>query len=131
MLPLAYLGSDPAQAYVADGIGNAITTQLARVQGLRVASRAAAAALQQRIAAGTATDTAVASMIEGVVEQEGTTLRIAVRLVDARDGFTVWSDQFEGDRKMLFQMQDRIASSVAAAMADRFGLPLSGPRAPG
>jgi serine/threonine-protein kinase len=122
VLPLVYIGTDSSRRYVADGIADAITGSLARLPGLRVASRTASASLQRRIALGQRVDSAVATLLEGVVQHEGKRLRVATRLVSARDGFTLWADAFEGDDGDLFALQDEIAEASADALRQYFAL---------
>ena len=80
VLPFVYLGSDTTQAYAANAIADAITNALALERGLRVSSRSAAEVLQRRIASGDTTRIPVRTLVEGVVEVEGTRVRLTVRL---------------------------------------------------
>jgi serine/threonine-protein kinase len=134
VLPLVYVGSDSSYAYVTEGVANAITGQLAKVRGLRVASRGAASALQQRLARGDSVGPVVSTLLEGMVEHEGDRLRVAARLVSAGDGFMLWSDMYERDASEIFALEDEIARSVAEALRQHFGLdsivPPSAPPAP-
>jgi serine/threonine-protein kinase len=103
-----------------------LTTALARARGLRVASRSAAAAAQSE---GLPVDSlakrlGVSFLLEGTVQREGERLRVAVRLVNAADGFTVWSDLFEESTADLLDVQARIAMAIAAAIrSDIAGAP--------
>jgi eukaryotic-like serine/threonine-protein kinase len=132
VLPLVYVGADSSYAYVTEGVANAITGELAKVRGLRVASRGTASALQQRLARGDSVGAPISTLLEGMVEHEGDRLRVAARLVSATDGFMVWSDMYERDADDVFALEDEIAKSVAEALRQHFGLdslPATGPPA--
>jgi predicted Zn-dependent protease len=85
---------------------------------LRVASRSAAAAAQA--AGGTVADVGarlgVPYLLEGTVQREGDRLRVAVRLLTARDGFSAWSEVYERPADDLLVVQADIAAQIAAAV---------------
>lgn len=123
VLPFVYLGSDSTQAFLARAIADAVTDGLARVPGLRVSSRSAAEALQQRLVSGDTARLAVRTLVEGVVEEERGVVRLSVRLVNAADGFTLYADRVEGRRSSLFALEDAVASAMRERLSTHFGLP--------
>jgi eukaryotic-like serine/threonine-protein kinase len=122
VLPFVYLSADSTQAYAAQAIADAITDALAREPGLRVSSRSAAEALQRRLAAGDTSRMPVRTLVEGVVEVQDARVRLTVRLVDARDGFTLFADRMEGPRDDLFAMEDDVARAMQERLRAHFGL---------
>ncbi len=122
VMPFVYLGPDSTQRFLAQAIADAVTDGLARVAGLRVASRSSAEVLQRRLVAGDTARFPVRTVVEGVVEQEGTTVRLTVRLVNAADGFTLFADRIEGERANLFALEDEIATAMRERLASHFGL---------
>ena len=122
VLPLVYIGGDSAFAYLADGLTNEITSALADVRGLRVASRSVANTLQRRIADGQSPESAVSTMLEGTVQREGDRLRVTARLVNSDDGFTVWADVYERVTGDIFELQAGVTASIVAALREHFGL---------
>ncbi|WP_411281078.1 protein kinase domain-containing protein [Gemmatimonas sp.] len=122
VLPFVYLSADSTQAFAAQAIADAITDALSREKGLRVTSRSAAAALQQRIAAGDTTQLPVRTLVEGVVETEGDKYRLTVRLVNAADGFTLYADRLEGVKGNLFAMEDEVAGAMRELLRAHFSL---------
>jgi TolB-like protein len=126
VLPFVYIGEDTTQSYLAASAGNAVAGALTRVRGLRVSSRTAATALQQRLALGDTSAVPVRALIEGVVEREGSRVRLSVRLVDPRDGFMLWADRFEGDASNRFAMEDQVAAAMEARLREHFGLAAAG-----
>lgn len=123
VLPFAYLSGDSTQAFAAQAIADAISDGLAREPGLRVISRTAATALQGRLALGDTAALPVRTLVEGVVEVEGETIRLTVRLVNARDGFTLFADRMEGTRGKLFAMEDDVATTMRELLRAHFQLP--------
>ena len=65
----------------------------------------------------------VRTFVEGVVEQERGLVRLSVRLIDARDGFTLFADRVEGSRANLFALEDEIATAMRDRLMAHFGLP--------
>ncbi|MES2523515.1 MAG: serine/threonine-protein kinase [Gemmatimonadota bacterium] len=130
VLPFVYLGDDSTKAFIANAATDALTGALSGVRGLRVGSRATAIALQQRLAMGDTSGLPVLTLVEGVVEQEGPRLRLSVRLVDARDGFTVASEMIEGEVGGLFAIEDAIASVMRTRLREHFQLPADSTPAP-
>jgi TolB-like protein len=122
VLPFAYLSADTSQAFAAQAITEAITNALTLERGLRVQSRAASEALQRRLAAGDTSRVPVRTLVEGVVEVQGERVRLTVRLVDARDGFTLFADRLEGTRDDLFSMEDDVANAMRELLRAHFQL---------
>jgi eukaryotic-like serine/threonine-protein kinase len=118
VLPLVSVSPDSSDAYLALGMADEITSALSRVAGVRVASRSAAAAAQAQ--GGGVADVArrlgVSFLLEGTVQRRGDRLRVAVRLVNASDGFTAWSEVYERGTDDLFAVQADIAAAIAAAV---------------
>jgi serine/threonine-protein kinase len=118
VLPLVSISADSTDNYIAMGMTDEITSALARVRGLRVASRSAAAAAQEG-APGveeTAKRLGVSFLLEGTVQRDGKRLRVTARLVNGADGFTVWSDVFDRTTSDLLTVESAIASAIASAV---------------
>jgi serine/threonine-protein kinase len=114
---------DSADVRLAETMTEEITSALARIPGIRVASRTAAASVL-RTAVGPeeiAKALRVGTVVEGTVQREGGRVRVTARLVNAADGFMLWADVYEGSTRNLFVMQDSVARAIGAALADKFG----------
>jgi serine/threonine-protein kinase len=122
VLPFAYLSADSSQRFTAAAITEAITSALSLEQGLRVSSGAASEALQRRLAEGDTSRTPVRTLVEGVVEVQQNRVRLTVRLVDARTGFTLFADRLEGSRTDLFAMEDTVADAMRELLRAHFEL---------
>jgi TolB-like protein/DNA-binding SARP family transcriptional activator/Tfp pilus assembly protein PilF len=118
VLPFADLSPQRDQAYFSEGIAEELSTRLARIPGLKVAARTSAFAFK-----GTDTDVmaigralSVDALLEGSVRQAEGRVRIAVRLVNAQDGYQIWADSWERGGRDVLAMQDDIASGVVRAL---------------
>ena len=113
------------QEYFCHGITEEIISTLTRVPGLRVISRTSAFAFQgkdlevteigRRLRVGTA--------LEGSVRKAGDRVRVTAQLVDAEDGYQLWSKRFDRELSDVFAIQDEIAATIV----ERAPIGLAGP----
>jgi TolB-like protein/DNA-binding SARP family transcriptional activator/Flp pilus assembly protein TadD len=132
VLPFVNMSPDPANTYFGDGLSEQIILALSRIDGLRVAARTSSFALRNReLSARAIGDTLdVQAVLEGSLLVEGDQLRVIAQLVDARTGFHIWSEQYDGDLRQAFAVQDRIASAIAEALHLRLAGTPTRPDAP-
>ena len=123
VLPFADLSAERDQEYFGDGISEEILNALARVGALHVAARTSCFAFR-----GTSIDAreigrrlGVEALLDGSIRKAGNRVRIGVQLIDARNGYHLWSERFDRDIEDIFAIQDEIARSVI----DALGLSLS------
>ncbi len=123
VLPLVNVSGDTADMYFADGMTDELIGALQRVPGLRVASRTAVFAYQRESASPEqiGRDLRVSTLLEGTVRRSGNQLRLTAQLVNANDGFTVWSETYQAGMSDIFAVQDSIAQAIVAALRARFG----------
>lgn len=125
VLPFVNLSADPDYTYFSDGISEQIILGLSRIDGLRVAARTSSFALRNREldvrAIGDTLD--VQAVLEGSVLVSGARLRVIAQLIDARTGFHIWANQYEGELRDAFALEDSIASAIAAALQLRLTTP--------
>jgi TolB-like protein/Tfp pilus assembly protein PilF len=119
VLPFANLSHEPDQDYFADGMVEEITAQLARSKSLFVIASSSSLSLkgQSIEPQEAARRLGVRYVLEGNVRRSGERIRIAVKLIDARDGVQLWSDRFDDTLEDVFALQDRVALSVAGVIA--------------
>ena len=100
--------------YLGDGLSEELSARLAQIRGLRVASRTSAFAYRDRNidAREIGRTLGVRHVLEGSVRRAGDSLRVTVQLIDARDGFHVWSRSYDRSWRDLLLMQADIARSV-------------------
>lgn len=118
VLPFANLSGDPGQEYFSDGITEDIIAGLARLHWLFVIARNSSFTFK-----GKAVDAkeigarlGVRYLLEGSVRRAGERVRIACQLIDAGSGLHLWTDRFDGTLSDVFDLQDRITSSVIGAI---------------
>ena len=123
VLPLSNLSADPADAVLADGMSEDLTAMLAKTGDLRVIASTSAFAFRNREAdvRSIADSLRVTHVLEGGVQKIGSRLRVQVRLVDARDGSTRWSETYDREIGDLFMVQEEIAGAVARELGARLG----------
>jgi TolB-like protein len=124
VLPFINLSPDPSNTYFSDGLSEQIILALSRVDGLRIAARTSSFALRNReMDVRAIADTLdVQAVLEGSVLVDGERLRVIAQLIDARTGYHIWSDQYDGGVGDAFAFQD----SIALAIADALHLRLAG-----
>jgi tetratricopeptide (TPR) repeat protein len=69
-----------------------------------------------------ARDLGVANVLEGSVRREGDNLRITAQLIDARNGFHLWSETYDRKLESVFAIQEEIAEAIAAELKGSLGL---------
>jgi serine/threonine protein kinase/Tfp pilus assembly protein PilF len=118
VLPLQNLSGDKANDYFSDGMSEEISTKLSRIQGLTVAPYASTARLQaqQKPPQEIASDLQVRYLLDGSVRKAGDQVKVNVRLFDASTGSQVWADDFVGEMKDVFTLQDQTAIKIADAL---------------
>ena len=118
VLPFANMSGDPEQEYFADGMVEEIITALSRIRWLFVIARNSSFTCK-----GQAIDVkqvgrelGVRYVLEGSVRKAGNRVRITAQLIDAQSGTNLWADRFDGSLEDVFDLQDRVAISVAGVI---------------
>ncbi len=121
VLPFANLSGDPAQAYFSDGLAEEVRAALARNGRLKVAARTSSNMVRdlQDDAKAVAKKLDVAFLLEGSVRKAGDVVRVGAELIDARTGFSSWSQTFDRPLANVLSVQSEIADTVARALAVR------------
>jgi TolB-like protein/DNA-binding SARP family transcriptional activator/Flp pilus assembly protein TadD len=121
VLPLANLSGDPEQEYFADGMTDALITELARYGELRVISRMSA--MQYRRSGKPlpqiARELGVDALVMGTVLQEGGRVRITAQLIHTAGGEHLWADSYERDLRSVLALQREVAQSISHAVRAR------------
>jgi serine/threonine protein kinase/Flp pilus assembly protein TadD len=118
VLPFHDMSPDRDQDYLCEGIAEEIMIALGKVRGLRVVSRTAAFRFKSKEAdvEEVGEKLGVSTLLNGSVRKSGDHLRISVELIDAADGFRLWSDRYDCDIKDVFAIQDEISRRVVEAL---------------
>src|SRR6266404_1539916 len=115
VLPFANLSADKQDEYFSDGMTDEIAGELSKIPGMQVAARTSSFAFK-----GKNEDVSkiagllhVRNLLEGSVQRSAAKLRIEVQLIDAVNGFTLWTERYDKTSADVFQIQSEVAESVA------------------
>jgi eukaryotic-like serine/threonine-protein kinase len=118
VLPFANMSAEKEQEYFSDGLAEEIINSLAQLPGLKVTARTSAFAFRgkeqdiTRIAA----ELRVRTILEGSVRKAGNRIRVTAQLINAADGYHLWSQRYDRDLEDVFAVQDEIATAIAGAL---------------
>ena len=118
VLPFADLSAERDQEHFSDGVAEEILNALSKVSGLHVPARTSCFAFR-----GATLDAreigqrlGVETLLDGSVRKAGKRVRISVQLVDASNGYQLWSERFDREIEDIFVIQDEIARSVLESL---------------
>lgn len=118
VLPFVDLSPEKDHDYFSDGIAEEILTALSKFDNLRVAARRSSFWFKDKPAdlREVASKLNVAHVLEGSVRRDENRVRITAELIDARKGFTIWSNTFEREMQGIFALQDEITRAIVDAL---------------
>ncbi len=118
VLAFANMSEESGSEFFSDGVTEEILNRLAQVRSLRVAARTSSFAFkgQQVDVREIGRRLNVDTVLEGSVRRVGRRVRIAARLLNASDGYQLWSDEYDRELQDVFAIQDEIASAIANAL---------------
>jgi TolB-like protein/Tfp pilus assembly protein PilF len=121
VLPFQNLSGDPEQEYFADGMVEEIITALSRMRWLFVIARNSSFTYRGRAVdvKQVGRELGVRYILEGSVRKAANRVRISGQLVDVSTGAHLWADRFDGTLEEVFDLQDRVATSVVGAIAPK------------
>jgi TolB-like protein/Tfp pilus assembly protein PilF len=116
VLPLENLSRDPEQEYFADGLTEALITNLAKISALRVVSRTSAMQYKgvHKSVREIGRDLGVTGIVEGTVLRSGSQVRISVQLIDASSDTHLWAESYDRDMRDILALQSDVARAIAA-----------------
>ncbi len=118
VLPFQNMSGDPEQEYFVDGMVEEIITALSRIRWLFVIARNSTFTYKGRPieVKEIGRELGVRYILEGSVRKGGSRVRITAQLIDAETGAHLWADRFDGLIEDVFELQDKIALSVAGVI---------------
>jgi serine/threonine-protein kinase len=121
VLPFQSLAAADGDEYLAEGVAEAVTTDLARIPGLLVINRSSASRYRDKDTdvrkAGA--ELSVRYLVQGSVQRSGERLRLNAQLVDVSTGYQLWAERYDRELRDVFAVQDEIARSVVQAIEPR------------
>ena len=118
VLPFQNISGDPEQQYFADGMVEDIITALSRKRLLFVIARNSSFTYKGKAVdiKQVGRELGVRYVLEGSVRKSGGRVRITGQLIDAMTGAHLWADKFDGDLEDIFDLQDKVTTSVVGAI---------------
>jgi TolB-like protein/DNA-binding winged helix-turn-helix (wHTH) protein/Flp pilus assembly protein TadD len=115
VLPLENLTGDPSQEYFADGMTDALITDLAQIRSLRVISRTSAMRYKgvKKTLPEIARELGVDAVVEGTVVRGGDRVRIDAQLIQAKTERHLWAKSYERDMRDVVALQGDVAQAIA------------------
>jgi serine/threonine-protein kinase len=115
VLPLENLSNDPAQEYFADGMTEALITNLSKIRALRVISRTSAMQYKhaRKPLPEIANELHVDAVVEGSVERSGDRVRIDAQLIQAKEDRSLWANSYERSLSDVLSLQSDVAQAIA------------------
>jgi len=112
------LGGRAEDQYFRDGITEDIITELSKIKGLKIYSRATVLAYRDKAVTPQAIGQQInaAYVLTGSLRRAGARLRINAQLVDTHTDFPLWSERYDREMKDVFEVQDEIARKIAEAL---------------
>jgi adenylate cyclase len=118
VLAFVNMSNDPENEFFSDGIAEEIINALTKIKALRVASRTSSFAFK-----GKSEDIGevgrklkVNTVLEGSVRKAGNRLRVTAQLINAADGYHLWSERYDRQLEDVFEIQDQISENIVRAL---------------
>ena len=114
VLPFVNMSNDPEQEYFSDGMAEEIVNSLSHVKDLKVAGRSSSFQFKGKNIdmKEVAEKLHVLTVLEGSVRKQGNRFRITVQLINAEDGYNLWSERYDREIDDIFALQDEIALTI-------------------
>jgi TolB-like protein/Tfp pilus assembly protein PilF/predicted Ser/Thr protein kinase len=130
VLPFSIMSGDKEDEYFSDGLAEEIINALAHIPGLNVTARTSSFAFRgkQQDIRKIAEMLDVATILEGSMRRAGSRIRVTAQLIDAANGYHLWSERYDREIADVFAMQDEIANAIALALKVKFSVQPDMPR---
>lgn len=114
VLPFVNMSPDPENEYFSDGLAEELINALTQLKGLRVAARTSAFTFKggQESISQIGRELKVSTILEGSARKAGKRLRITAQLINAADGYHLWSERYDREMEDIFDLQDEIARKI-------------------
>jgi TolB-like protein/DNA-binding winged helix-turn-helix (wHTH) protein/Flp pilus assembly protein TadD len=121
VLPLDNLSGDPSQEYLADGITDALITDLANIRSLRLVSRTSAMHYKgsRKPLSEIARELDVDAVVEGSVARSGSRVRVNVQLIQSANDRHLWAKGYEQELGDIMELQNRLAVAISQELTVR------------
>ncbi|HWE51855.1 MAG TPA: protein kinase [Bryobacteraceae bacterium] len=130
VLPFANMSASKDDEYFSDGLAEEILNLLVRIPELKVTARTSSFAFRgkEQDITGIAAKLHVSTILEGSVRRSGSRIRVTAQLINATDGYHLWSERYDREMTDVFAVQDEIAAAIAQALRLKFSQNVAGDR---
>ena len=124
VLAFADLSPEGDQEYFSDGISEELLNVLSKLPGLRVVARTSSFQFkgENRDIIDIGQQLNAAFVLEGSVRKAGPQVRITTQLIDASNGFHLWSETYDRELENIFAVQDELSAAIVGALKEHLGL---------
>jgi len=121
VLPFKNMSADPENEYFSDGITEEILSALVKVEGLQVTSRTSSFAFKNKNldVREIGKQLGVSTLLEGSVRRAGNEIRITAQLINAADGYHIWSEVYDRKLEDIFEVQDELSNRIANTLREK------------
>jgi len=125
VLPFENLSGDPAQDYFAAGVTDAVITELARIESLRIVSRTSVLHYQgtRQALPDIARELQADAVVEGSVVRSGNRVRITAQLVEASSDRHLWAKAYDLDVREILSVQRDVAKNIVTEVQAKLSPP--------
>jgi TolB-like protein len=118
VMPFKNLTADSDNEYFCEGLAEELLNALAKIRRLFVVARASAFSFKGKDldAREIGQRLGVDTILEGSLKKSGPLLRISVQLINAANGYQIWSQRFERQMTDLFELQDEITLAIISEL---------------
>ncbi len=123
VLPFVDMSADKSYGYFSDGLSEELLNLLAKTPELQVAARTSSFAFKGRNedVKAIAETLNVETILEGSIRFDGDQIRVTTQLINAADGYHLWSETYDRELTSVFALQDEIAGEIIAALQIELG----------
>ncbi len=123
VLPFVNMSADQSNEYFSDGLSEELLNLLAKTPGLRVAARTSSFAFKgkNKDIKEIADTLNVEALLEGSVRRDGNQIRVTTQLINAADGYHLWSETYDRELTNIFALRDEIAQKIISALHVELG----------
>ena len=119
VMPFEDLSPQKDQGYLCEGLADELITRLIGVEGLRIPARSSSFLLRGKGPQEIGQKLAVAAVLDGTLLKADQKIHVNLQIVDARSGYGLWSEKFEGEEKGLFNLRNDIALKILESLKVR------------
>ncbi|MFQ6115974.1 MAG: protein kinase, partial [bacterium] len=121
VLPFANISADPEQEYFSDGMTEQIITNLSQLQALKVIARTSVMKFKntEKTIPEIGNELKVAYVLEGSVRKFGNRIRVTAQLINTKDGFHLWANDYDRELKDVFAVQDYVSVAITSALLEK------------